>query len=38
MIKEELYELILQDEEDGVFATSFVDSPAIERDFVFFGK
>jgi hypothetical protein len=37
-IKEELYELILQDEEDGVFATSFVDSPAIQRDFVFFGK
>jgi len=38
MNKELLYELILQDEEDGVFATSFVDTPAIERDFVFFGK
>ena len=39
MIKEELlYELILQDEEDGVFANSIVNSPAIERDFVFFGK
>ena len=38
MEKELLYELILQDEEDGVFATSFVDTPAIERDFVFFGK
>jgi hypothetical protein len=38
MEKELLYELILVDEEDGVFATSFVDSPAIERDFVFFGK
>jgi len=38
MEKELLYELILVDEEDGVFATSFVDTPAIERDFVFFGK
>lgn len=38
MDKEQLYELVLQDEEDGVFATSFVDTPAIERDFVFFGK
>lgn len=38
MEKELLYELILQDEEDGVFANSFVESPAIERDFVFFGK
>jgi hypothetical protein len=38
MDKELLYELVLEDEEDGVFATSFVDSPAIERDFVFFGK
>jgi hypothetical protein len=38
MEKELLYELILVDEEDGVFATSFVDSPAIERDFTFFGK
>jgi hypothetical protein len=38
MDKELLYELVLEDEEDGVFATSFVDTPAIERDFVFFGK
>ena len=38
MEKELLYELILVDEEDGVFANSFVDTPAIERDFVFFGK
>ena len=38
MEKELLYELVLEDETDGVFATSFVDSPAIERDFVFFGK
>ena len=38
MEKELLYELILVDDEDGVFATSFVDSPAIERDFTFFGK
>ena len=38
MEKELLYELVLEDETDGVFATSFVDTPAIERDFVFFGK
>ena len=38
MDKELLYELVLEDEEDGVFATSFVDAPAIERDCVFFGK
>ena len=38
MEKELLYELVLEDEGDGVFATSFVDSPAIERDFIFFGK
>jgi hypothetical protein len=38
MEKELLYELILVDEDDGVFATSFVDSPAIERDFFYFGK
>jgi hypothetical protein len=38
MDKELIYELVLQDEEDGVFANSFVESPAIERDFVFFGK
>jgi hypothetical protein len=35
---EELYELILQDEEDGVFANSLVESPAIERDFVWLNK
>jgi hypothetical protein len=38
MEKELLYELVLEDETDGVFATSFVESGAIERDFVFFGK
>jgi len=40
MIKEEeiLFELVLKDEEDGVFANSFVNSPAMERHFVFFGK
>ena len=38
MNNELLYELILQDPEDEVFAVSFVDKPAIERDFVFFGK
>jgi hypothetical protein len=35
---EELYELILQDEEDGVFSNSLVESPAIERDFIFMSK
>ena len=38
MNEELLYELILKDPEDEVFAVSFVDKPAIERDFVFFGK
>jgi len=36
--KEELYELILEDQEDGVFANSLVFSPAIERDFVWLNK
>ena len=35
---EELFELILQDEEDGVFANSLVAAGAIERDFVAFHK
>jgi hypothetical protein len=35
---EELYELILQDDEDGVFANSLVESPAIERDFVWLNR
>lgn len=35
---EELYELILQDEEDGVFANSLVAAGAIERDFVYFSN
>jgi len=35
---EEIFELMLVDDEDGVFANSFVHSGAIERDFVFFGK
>jgi hypothetical protein len=34
----ELFELVLEDETDGVFANSFVETPAIERDFVFFNK
>lgn len=34
----QLYELILKDEEDGVYANSLVSSPAIERDFVFLNK
>lgn len=35
---EELYELILQDEEDGIFANSLVAAGAIERDFVYFSN
>ena len=35
---EELYELILQDEEDGIFANSLVAQGAIERDFVYFSN
>jgi hypothetical protein len=34
----DLYELILQDEEDGVYSNSLVSAPAIERDFIFFNK
>lgn len=33
-----LYELILEDDTDGVFALSFVENPAIEMDFVYFGE
>jgi hypothetical protein len=35
---EELFELVLQDDEDGVFANSLVASPAIERDYVWLNK
>ena len=35
---EELFELVLVDEEDGVFANSLVAAGAIERDFVYFNK
>lgn len=35
---EELFELVLQDEEDGVFANSLVAAPAIERDYVWLNK
>jgi hypothetical protein len=35
---EELFELVLVDEEDGVFANSLVSAGAIERDFVAFHK
>lgn len=34
----ELFELVVEGEDDGVFANSFVESPAIERDFIFFNK
>lgn len=32
----ELYELVLKDEEDEVFALSLVNEPAIMQDFVYF--
>jgi hypothetical protein len=35
---EELFELILQDEEDGIFANSLVAAGAIQRDFVYFSN
>jgi hypothetical protein len=39
MIKDQLYELTIDDENvDGVFAVSLVEQPAIESNFVFFGK
>jgi hypothetical protein len=34
----QLFELVVDAEEDGVFANSFVEEPAMERDFVFFNK
>jgi hypothetical protein len=34
----QLFELVVDADEDGVFANSFVEEPAIERDFVFFNK
>lgn len=34
----QLFELVVEEDGDGVFANSFVESPAIERDFVFFNK
>jgi len=33
-----LYELKIQDETDEIFAISLVESPAIESDFIYFGK
>ena len=35
---EELFELLLQDDEDGVFANSLVENPAIGRDFIYMSK
>ena len=35
---EELYELVIQDDTDGLFAVSLVESPAIERDFIYMSK
>ncbi len=34
----QLFELVVDAEDDGVFANSFVEEPAMERDFVFFNK
>jgi hypothetical protein len=34
----QLFELVVEEDNDGVFANSFVEEPAIERDFVFFNK
>jgi len=34
----ELWELVISDDEDGVYSNSLVSSPAIERDFIFFNK
>jgi hypothetical protein len=34
----ELFELVVEGEDDGVFANSFVEAPAIERNFIFFNK
>lgn len=33
----EIYELVMKDDEDEVFALSLVSEPAIQQDFVFFG-
>jgi hypothetical protein len=38
MIKDQLYELVLEDDADEVFAISLVESPAIESNFVYFNK
>lgn len=37
-MKERLFELVIKDETDEVFAISLVSDPAIERDFLYFGK
>ena len=33
-----LFELVLENDDEGVFALSFVENPAIEMDFVYFGE
>lgn len=38
MIKDQIYELLLEDDADEVFAISLVESPAIESNFVYFNK
>jgi hypothetical protein len=38
MIKDQTYELVLEDDMDEVFAISLVESPAIESNFVYFNK
>ena len=37
-MKEDIYELVIDEEKDGVFAISLVSSPAIERNWVFFSS
>lgn len=38
MIKDQIYELVLEDDMDEVFAISLVEQPAIESNFVYFNK
>jgi hypothetical protein len=38
MIKDQVYELVLEDDMDEVFAISLVEQPAIESNFVYFNK
>ena len=35
---QKLYELVIEDDSDEVFAISFVNAGAIEKDFIYFNK